>query len=578
MGVSAPKARRPNVAGLRHVVAAGHYLAAHAGFTVLEAGGNAIDAGVAAGLATNVVESHMTGIAGIAPVLIYLKETGEVVSIDGVGTAPKGASCEYFQRHHGGVIEKGSMFEMVVPGTLDAWLTALERYGTLSFAEVAEAAIRLARDGFPMYPFLARLIAERADITRLWPDSAAIYLPDDRPPVVGEVFVQSDLARTLQFLADEEAAGARRGRAEGIDAAREAFYRGDIAAEIGRFFTANGGLLGAEDMAAFRVEVAPPAGVRFAETDVFTTGPWSTGPMMLQALNLLQGFDLAGMGHNTPDYIHTVIEAIKIAAADREAYYGDPRFVDVPIETLLSADHADVRRALFQSDRALPAMPPPGEIDGYPRPTPPAATGSPVRDGRGGLGTSYVCAVDSQGNAFSATTTDGALGSPVVPGTGISPTHSGRSFYTDPAHPACVAPGKRPRTACMPALAIRKGRSVMPFGTPGSDVIPQAMLQVFLNVTVFGMLPQEAIEAPRFASYSFPESYFPHDNLPGVLRLEEPVGKAAGDALAALGHTVEWWPDLMWRAGSVSAILMDEESGIRFGGADPRRTGYAVGW
>ena len=299
-----PPAQRPTVMGTRHAVAAGHYLAAHAGFTILEAGGNAIDAGVAAGLVINVVEIELTGIQGIVPIIIYLANGDEVVTVAGVGTWPKAATCEFFQRHHGGKLAAGSILEAIVPAAPDAWITALEKWGTMSFGEVAEAAIRFARDGFAMYPTMRRLISERAENALRWPESAAIFMPGGRVPEVGELFVQSDLAGSLQYMADEEAAAAKRGREAGLRAARDAFYRGDIAAKFVDFHKENGGLMTAEDMAEFRVGIEPPAHTRFGDIDLYGCGPWSQGPIMLQALNMLDGIDLTGLGHNSPSYIH----------------------------------------------------------------------------------------------------------------------------------------------------------------------------------------------------------------------------------------------------------------------------------
>ena len=350
---------RPNIMGTRHVIVAGHYLAAQAGFQVLEAGGNAVDAGVAAGIALGVVESEMVSFAGVAPILVYLADTREVVTISGLGGWPRAASSDYFQKHHGGAIPAGIVCT-VVPGAPDAWITALERYGTMRFADVAANAIRFAREGFAMYPLMADWIRSKADALGQWPSSAAVFLPGGRPPEVGELFVQEDLGKTLQFLADEEAAHASDGREAGLRAVRDAFYRGDIAAAIVRFHDDNGGLLTADDLADFRVGVEPPVRTRFGDIEVYGCGPWCQGPMLLQELNIVDGMDLAGLGHNRAPYIHAVTEAIKLAAADRDAYYGDPRFVDVPMDALLAKDYAARRRELIRPDEAWAAMPPPG--------------------------------------------------------------------------------------------------------------------------------------------------------------------------------------------------------------------------
>ncbi len=569
---------RPSVVGTRNMVVAGPYLAAHAGFTVLEAGGNAIDAGVAAGIALGVVQSELVNFAGVAPIMIYLAEGREVVTISGLGTWPRALAPDLFQREHGGRIPE-SILRVVVPGAPDAWITALERYGTMRFDEVAAAAIRFADDGFAMYPLMASLIAANAEKYMRWPDNAAIYLPGGRAPEVGSLFRQPDLARTLQYMADQESAQAAKGREAGLRAARDAFYRGDIAATIVRFHEANGGLLRAEDLAAFRVGIEPPVNTAFADTTVFTCGPWCQGPVLLQALNLLKDFDLPTLGHNSADYIHLLAEALKLAFADRHRHYGDPRFRDVPIEALLSDTYAAVRRGLIDPDTAWPDMPPAGDplapravADGAAASS--AAAGGPALD----LDTSYVAVVDRRGNAFSATPSDTAHDAPVVPGTGLCPSSRGSQSWADPSHPSSAAPGKRPRLTPNPAIAIRDGELVMPFGTPGGDVQSQAMLQVFLNVSVFGMEPQTAVEAPRFASASFPSSFEPHNHYPGRLDLEGRIPDEMAVALRARGHDVNWWPDWHEKAGAVCLIKSETRTGLRAAGADQRRPCYALGW
>ena len=314
---------RARISGTRHAAASGHYLAAQASFQVLEAGGNAVDAGVAGGIALTVVESLMVGFAGVAPILIYLADRDEVVTISGVGTWPESLTCQHFHDHHDGLME--GALQTVVPASPDAWITALESFGTMSFGAVAEAGIRFARDGFPMYRLMGELIEGQEDAFRAMPAAADIYLPGGHVPRPGDRFVQADLGRTIQYLVDEETAHAKRGRVAGLQAARDAFYKGDIAHRIVRHQKEIGGLLTADDMAGFRVRIEPPCRTRFAgDIDVFTGGPWCQGPMMLEVLNILDGIDLASLGHNGTRYIHAVVEAIKLAAADREAYFGDP--------------------------------------------------------------------------------------------------------------------------------------------------------------------------------------------------------------------------------------------------------------
>ena len=380
-------------------------------------------------------------------------------------------------------------------------------------------------------------------------------------------------------MADQEAAARHGGREAGLAAARHAFYRGDIARAIVKFQKENGGLLSADDLANYRSGFDEPVETSFGDIRLYACGPWCQGPSLLQALNLLDGAELRKLGHNSTDYLHRITEAVKLAFADREAYFGDPRMVDVPIDALLSCDYAHQRRGMIRADRAWPEMPPTGD------PIKPAAE----RRARGAglvaeraflapeVDTSHVSAIDRHGNVFAATPSDGSYNAPVIPELGIIPSPRGSQNWADPDHPSGVAPGKRPRLTPSPAIAIQHGKMKMPFGTPGGDVQTQAMLQVFMNIHVFGMEPQEAVEAPRGASYSYPGSFEPHSYHPGLLYLESRIDKATGDALARMGHKVDWWPEWTWLAGAVCTVVADEQSGVLKGAADPRRPSYAVG-
>jgi gamma-glutamyltranspeptidase/glutathione hydrolase len=562
----------------QHVVVSGHYYASLAGLQILEAGGNAIDAGVATGLAIDVLESQFVGFGGVAPIMVYLADRAQVQVINGVGPWPQAADIEHFHRAFGGGIPDG-LLHTVVPAAPANWIEALARWGTMRFADVAAAAIRFACDGFPAYPFFVEILADKQGEIRKFPTTAAIFLPGGRVPEVGEKFVQADLARSLQYMADQEQA-ARGDRWVGLAAAHDAFYRGDIARAIVRHQAENGGWLRAHDLAEFRARVEPPCRTGFGEFDVYGCGPWSQGPMVLQALNILEGLDLRGMGHNSPAYIHAVTEALKLAAADREAYFGDPDFVRVPLAALLAKDYAAQRRGLIDPARAWPEMPPAGDVGGSAippwRPDPSAGSGAEHVGAK--PATSFLCVADRAGNIFAATPSDGTIGGPVVPGTGILPSMWGSRGYSGRDHPGRVGPGRRPRMSANPAIAIQPGQMVMPFGSPGSEVLGQAMVQAFLNQAVFGMDPQSACEAPRFASYSWPESTLPHSYLPGVLRVERDIGEATGAALEVLGHRVEWWPERKYAAGSVTTIQSDLRSGVKWAGADPRRSAYAIGW
>ncbi len=567
---------RPMLMGTRHMAVAGQYGAAHAAFAILEAGGNAVDAGVAAGVALGVLHSDLVNVAGVAPIMIYRADRREVFTISGLGCWPRAVTTDFFARRFGGSIPNG-VLRTVVPAAPDAWITALERFGTMSFGDCAAAAIRFADEGFAMYALMSDMIASHADDYRRWPSSAAIYLPGGRVPRPGERFVQRDLARTLQHMSDQErSAAARSGRAAGLAAARDAFYRGDIAQAILAYHRDNDGLLAAEDLGSFRVAIEPPVKTRFANMELYACGPWCQGPVLLEMLNIVSGFDLAAMRHNTLDYVHVVVEAMKLAFADRDRYVADPRFVDVPIETLLSDAYARTRRSLVRMERASPGMPAAGEIPGYGRRDNPEAT--PHRASVGGHDTSYVSVIDRDGNVFTATPSDPSYDTPVIPGTGLCPSSRGSQSWADPTHPSSVAPGKRPRLTPMGALAILPDGSPLPIGTPGGDVQAQAVLQVLLNMTVFDMNPQQAVEAPRFATYSFPDSFEPHSYSPGVLYVENRVSRAVRDGLRARGHDVVDWPDFVWRAGAVCVQRPDRAQRVISAGADPRRPCYAVGW
>jgi gamma-glutamyltranspeptidase / glutathione hydrolase len=567
---------QPMITGARHMVSAGHYLAAEAGDAVLKAGGNVVDAGVAAGIALGVVHSDQVQFSGVAPMVIHLADRDETITIAGLGGWPRAARLETFVGQHGGAIPAG-LLRTVVPAAPDAWILALERYGTLSFGDVAAAAIRYAREGFTMHPVMAHYIEMNADGYRRWPATAAIWLPEGRAPREGELFVQSDLARSLHFMVDEERAASSRGRVAGLQAARAAFYRGDLADAMVRYHRDHGGWLTAEDLSSYRSEIAPPVRATFRGMEVLTCGAWCQGPVLLQMLSLLEGVEPKSVGHNTPAYVHLVTEAMKLCFADRERYYGDPRFVQVPMDALLAPAYAAERRRLV-GERACPEMPPAGRVPGFEasvsRAVEPTAAGGGDLDGD----TSYVCVVDRRGNAFSATPSDSSWDGPVIPGLGFCLSTRGSQSWPVPGHASCVAPGKRPRLTPNPALARRGREWVMPFGAPGGDLQPQAMLQVLLNHTVFGMSIQEAVEAPRFVTHSFPGSFEPHPYHPGRLDLERPIGEATGEALAARGHRVQWLPDLSIGTAGVCAISANLQTGILYGGADPRRAARAIGW
>ena len=558
---------RPTVYGTRHAISAGHYLAASAGFSILEAGGNAIDAGVAAGIALGVLQPDLVNFAGVAPILIRLAD-GTFESIAGLGWWPTTIPADLFMRQHGGKIPDG-VLRTVVPAAPDAWITALRRHGTMRFADVSASAIRFAAEGFSVYPLLERSIGSHADEYRRWASNTAVFLPNGRAPRAGEKFVQTDLARTIQFMADQDRA-AGPDRLAGLDAAHHAFYRGDIARAIVRFQEQEGGYLSMEDLAGYSSAIEPVVRRGWRGHELVTCGAWCQGPALQQALALVEHVGIEGLAHNSAGYLHRIVECLNLALADREYHFGDPRFVDVPVDHLLDPATIARRAAAVRDDRAFGQMPAPLDLPNR------SFLKSDAELPRVEADTSYCCVVDRWGNAFSATPSDGSGNVPVVPGLGITPSGRGSQSRPDPKHPAGVAPGKRPRLTPNPAMLVTASGGVMPFGTPGGDVQIQAMLQVLLNVMHFGMDVQSAIEAPRVASYSFPSSFAPFEYFPGRLAVEGRIDQATRDELAARGHTIQDWPEWTWLAGSVEAILADPGSGLIGGGADPRRPAYAI--
>ena len=648
---------RPLIMGTTHVVSTGHYLATAAGYRILEEGGNAVDAGVAAGIALNVVLPHLTSFGGVAPIIIHDSQKQETVSISGVGRWPKAASIDYFNRHANGELPVG-VLRTVTPAAADAWLTALRLYGTMTFEQVVTPALELSSQGFPVsstlrhkliditihrfpiaamlnralvrwgwLPIPARLqkalvraamrrlpvpamlhealvrinmrrlpipalvsrvlgpiaehLAQDAKEGQSWDSTKELFLPRGRLPEVGALLKQRDLARTFRRLIAVEKASASRGREAAIQAARDFFYLGEIAEEVVCFCQERGGLLTMEDMAEFQVKLEPPAVGSYKGIEVYTCGPWCQGPVIIQALGILEGYDLKGMGHNSADYLHTLIEALKLAFADRHTYYGDPDFVDVPLDGLISESYAAQRRLAIDMQRACPEMPLAGNPwphQGTERPATELTHPEPIAAASFEADTSYICVIDRWGNAFSATPSDGFhLNSPLARGLGFSISSRGSQTWLDSAHPAALSPGKRPQLTPSPAMAFKDGEVWMPFGSPGGDVQCQAMVQMFLNIVEFGMDPQQAMETPRVATWSFPNSFWPHAYHPGWVTIEGRIDSHVVDELRQRGHQVTVCDDWSAGLGSPCAIEVDRENGSLKGGADPRQEGYAIG-
>jgi gamma-glutamyltranspeptidase/glutathione hydrolase len=564
--------------GHHYAVSAGHELAALSAFEVLEGGGNAVDAGVAAILTLGVVYSDQVSIAGVAPMIVHLADSNETWTIAGVGGWPRALDMDAFIDAHGGAIPLG-VRRTVVPAAPDACLQALERWGTMRYREVAARAVQYASRGFPRHQVMLDYVRQNADDFRHWPDNLDIWMPGGEVPALGSRLVQPDLGATLQFLCDEEQA-AGDDRAAGFEAVRKAFYRGDIAARILAHQREHDGLLEAADLESFRCQILPSLSRRFRldgeEVEVHTCGAWCQGPTLLEALATVEGLDMQALAHNSDAYLHTVAEAIKLAFADREGYLGDPDFVDVPIETMLSEAYAIEQRKRIDPRRASPGMPHPGAIPGAtPYVSPVCVADEPSRLP---ADTSIVAVVDGQGNALCSTPSDTSWDTPVVPGTGLAVSSRGAQSWAVRGHPSCLAPGKRPRLTPNPCFARAQGRWIMPFGTPGGDTQVQANLQVLLNHLCFEMPIQEAIEAPRLMTHSHPNSFAPHAAEPGRVTVEGRIDEDTSERLAARGHRVERLEDWTHQVAGVCAVKKDLASGELEAGADPRRFSRSMAW
>ena len=566
---------RPALLASRHMVSSCHYLATFAGARMFDQGGNAIDAGVAAGIALNVLERHLTDFGGVAPIIVFRPGMGAPETIDGLGHWPASLDLDGYRAQHGDDMPIG-VARSVTPAAADAWLTALARHGRLSLAEVLAPSIELC-DGFPVYPRLATAIERLAERLQEWPTSAEVFLPNGRPPRVGEILVQRDLGALFRRLVAVERAHQSGGRANAIMAARDSIYLGDIADQIASFMREAGGAITKDDLRAQRVRIESPAHSTYRGIDVYACGPWSQGPLVPMTLNILEGYDVAALGPGSLEFLHRYVEAFKLAAADREGFFGDPEQIDVPIEGLLQKSYADERRALVEDDRAYPELPAPGDPWRFEGRAGHAGYRPRIAEGVGAPDTSFACAMDAEGNAFAATPSDPGLGAPRVRGLGTIVSTRGAQLWTTPGHPSAIAPGKRPRLTPNPALLMKDGRALMPFGCPGEDAQCQAMVQVVCNIVDFGMNTQAAIEAPRVISRSFPWSFHPHAYEPGVLTIEARVAPDVREGLARRGHVIRMLPDFSPAAAGVCAVRR-LDTGTLEGGADPRRESYVAGW
>jgi gamma-glutamyltranspeptidase/glutathione hydrolase len=590
---------RPELLGTQGMVASTHWLASATGMAVLERGGNAVDAAVAAGFVLQVVEPHLNGPGGDVPILVAAP-SGDVDVYCGQGPTPAAATIEHYRDLGLDLVPGTGLLAAVVPGAFGAWTLLLEQRGTWRLRDVLEPAISYAADGFPLLPGTVATIRTVEQLFRdEWPTSAATYLTSSGTPAAGSRFRNPQLAATYRRVV-EQAEAAANGREEQIAAARDVFYRGFVAEQIAQWCGTqevmdtsgrrHGGLLDGDDLARWEPTVEAPVSVDYAGLTIHKTGPWGQGPVMLQQLQLLSGFDLDAMGHLSVDYVHTVVECAKLAFADREAWYGDPAYVDVPLEALLSAAYADERRALVADSASYDLRP--GTPDGRPPRLPALATDGGARpavtaDGAGeptvlGDGTTrgdtcHVDVVDKDGMMVSATPSGGWLqSSPVIPQLGFCLGSRAQMMWLEPGLPSSLAGGRRPRTTLTPSLATRDGVPYLAFGTPGGDQQDQWSLAFLLAHVHGGLDLQAAIDAPMFHSEHFPSSFYPRQASPGRLVVEGRLPAEVVAALQARGHDAQVGG--AWSQGRLSAVGRDADTGFLKAAANPRgMQGYAVG-
>ncbi len=599
-----PFTTRPEIDGTFGVVASTHWIATAVGMAMLEKGGNAFDAAVATAFTLQVVEPHLNGPGGDAPLIVYDVRRGKPEVICGQGPAPAAATIAHYRREGLDLVPGTGLLAACVPGTFETWMLLLRDYGTFALREVLSPAIGYAQNGHPLLERTHATIATVADLFRTyWPTSAKVYLPDGAPPPTGTLFANEVLAATyLRILKEAESAGGD--RVAQIERARKSWSQGFVAEAIDRFCRTQDimdtsgarhrGVLTGDDLARWTPRVEAPLTYDYRHYTVCKTGPWGQGPVMLQQLALLKGFDLDGLDPAGADFIHLQVECAKLAYADRDAFYGDPDFVEVPMATLLSDTYNSTRRRLVTAAASMELRP--GSIEGYgavvklfsERKTGAAAGAGEPTVGRLGTGeptvgrlggtrgdTVHFDIIDQAGNMVSATPSGGWLqSSPVIPELGICLGTRAQMFWLDEGHPASLAPGKRPRTTLTPTLALRDGEPYLAWGTPGGDAQDQWIPQFFLRHVHAGHNLQQAIDAPAWHSDHFPSSFWPRQARPGVLVVEGRVSRATTAELERRGHLVEVGPD--WSEGRLTAAA--REGPRRRAAANARgMQGYAAG-
>ena len=585
-----PPTGRPVVYGTQGVISSGHYLTSMAGMRMLLDGGNAFDAVVAACFAAGVTEPLANySLLAEGVFMLYDARSGDLLSLSGQGNAPGKASVGFYKSRGHDVIPTGpgkdAPLSFTVPGIVAALTSMLERYGSKTLGEALAPAIHYAEKGFPNYEYMLQRLdnaGTREQFDLFPPGGRDIFFDNGRPPKAGSLLVQPSLANMLKRMVAAENAAAGN-RADGIRAANDAFYKGDIAKSVAAYSRQVGGILNADDLAEYSAEYAQPVASTYMGHEISSHSTWTQGIMTLQILNMLERFDLAALGHNSPAYIHTVLEACKLAFADREAYYGDPNFAAVPIDGLISKEYAAERARCIDPTRACPELPAAGDPWKHSAVSKPADAATATLEGVGAGesgnsgGTTHIACIDRDGNLVCATPSGGSFSKGVFfPEQGAAISTRIEMFNFIDGHPNRLEPRKRPRTTLINYIVSKDGAPIMTVGCPGGDHQAQANAQLILNTLLFGMNPQEAVEAPRFATESVPDSFYPHVYYPNRVSLEDGFPVQTWDALRALGHGELAQAATCGMGATVAR--RDPHTGVLSAGADPRRACYAIGW
>lgn len=577
---------RPRIMGTHGVVSTGHYLATQAGIEALKKGGNAFDAGVTAAMALKVTKMGYAGWNGVAPLILYSAQEKKVMTRVGAGTSPAKATLDYFVKQG-----KNPINTALVPADVDVWLAALDRYGTFSFKEAAQSALDIAQNGYHLYKMQKYLMEEKRDGILKFPYNTQFWFQRgvDKQRI-GDLMINRDLAKLIQFMIDAEQTSLSKGesRSEGIQAARDAYYKGEPARAIDRFFEENNGILTYDDMANYEGKWMPPLHTNYKGFGVYVCDGWSQGPRMILFLNMLENFDVKALGYNTAEYIHVISQVINLAMADCHKYIGDPNFTDIP-KDLYTKAYAKKRITLIDMDKVFQDMPPwgnpqnmqsisPDSPKSFTQKDPPRLKDEMKVEDNSDFDTTSLNVMDGEGNLFSMTESDGHMSAPMIPGWGFGLGGRMVQFNLDPKLANVMAPLKRPRNTNTPFIIMKEGKPFLGLSTPGGDQQAQALLQIFMNIVEWGMSPQQALDQPRFGSYNFPATGTEMNLHPAQLNLEDRIPQETAKKLRKIGHDIRSWGLWNYRACAPTVTYRDPDTGVLTAAADVRREAYALGY